>query len=144
MAAPHEGGSAASWSVRDGLDKQGRLMMHLAGERLMELYKAFRTAESEQLLGLSPVQFANAIASALPKECWEDLGEEGVSQVIVDLFSAIDVNGDVSAPCSTVFSRGEAHSVLAGNGRVGRVCGAPRRAGGGGRRAFVRDDALPV
>jgi hypothetical protein len=83
-----------------------RLMMHLTGERFMTVFKAFQDAQSEDRLGLSLAQFANAISMSLPPQCWEELGEAGVSHAIMTMFDHIDVNGDVRVTREPPLARG--------------------------------------
>lgn len=72
-------------------------MEFLSGRELLQVYSAFRQTYIEHDRGLTVGEFAHAIAQALPSDAVAKLGESSIASQVLALFTAVDVNGDVSA-----------------------------------------------
>jgi len=77
-------------------DPGSALMGFLSGQRMVRLYRSFRRVFLDEGRGLTLREFAEAVASSLPLAAVQDLGQPGIVSEVSDLFSAIDINGDVS------------------------------------------------
>ena len=114
-----EGRGAKADFFTTSRDPGSALMGFLSGKRMVSLYEAFRSAFIARGEGLSLHEFAQAVACSLPQEAIETLGEEGIAFEVVALFSAIDVNGDVSV---ALLPQGTPHAYALAQAFAGKAC----------------------